>query len=327
MIAEHISDLLSAPQFLHIHEFEGLHRLYLKLEGLNPAGSIKFKAARSMVAAAERDGYLRPGQVTTRLIESTSGNLGVALAMVCAAKGYPLTLVVDPNTNQPAITTMRSLGAEVVVIRERDANGGFLGSRIAYIQARVAAEQGTLWLNQYANPANPAAHATYTAPEILGTFRRVDYLFAGTGTGGTLMGCVDAFRRYSPHTRIVAVDAAGSVTFGATPAPRHVPGLGASRRPELVDVCAPDDVIHIPEEATVAECRLLARTTGLLAGGSTGTVLAAVRRLAPIIPARATVVAISPDLGERYLSTIYDDAWVAARGLAGAPKEAADVLV
>ncbi|MFG1650207.1 2,3-diaminopropionate biosynthesis protein SbnA [Micromonospora sp. NPDC049275] len=306
-----------------------LRHLYLKIEGLNPAGSIKFTAARGMIEAAERDGLLHadPARPPSRLIESTSGNLGVALAGLCAARGYALTCVVDPNTNRAAIATMRSLGAEVEMVTERDANGGFLGSRIAHLRARLAADPGLVWLNQYANPANPAAHADRTAPEILGAFHRVDYLFIGTGTGGTLMGCVQAFHRHSPHTRIVAVDALGSVTFGAAPATRHVPGLGTSRRPEIVDVCAPDDVIHVAEADTVTECRRLARSTGLLAGGSTGTVLAAVRRLSTVIPARATVVAISPDLGERYLESIYDDEWIANRGLAGPTEENTDVLV
>jgi 2,3-diaminopropionate biosynthesis protein SbnA len=329
LIAENVFELLPEPQFLHLPGMGALRHLYLKIEGLNPAGSIKFKTARGMVAAAERAGLLHsdPARPQSRLIESTSGNLGVALAGICAAKGYALTCVVDPNTNRAAITTMRSLGARVVVITERDAAGGFLGSRIAYLRGRLAADPALIWLNQYANPANPAAHAGGTAQEILGAFPRVDHLFVGVGTGGTLMGCVEAFRRHSPHTRIVAVDALGSVTFGAAPAIRHVPGLGTSRRPEIVDVCAPDDVIHVAEADTVTECRRLARTTGLLAGGSTGTVLAAVRRLAPVIPARATVVAISPDLGERYLDTIYDDEWIANRGLAAPTEEIADVLV
>ncbi len=160
---------------------------------------------------------------------------------------------------------------------------------------------------------------------MLKAFGQVDYLFIGVGTGGTLMGCVDYFRRRSPTTRIVAVDAVGSVNFGpGTGTKRYIPGLGTSRRPEIIDMSAPDEILMIPEWETVRECRWLARSTGLLAGGSTGTVLAAVRRVAASIPPDATVVAIAPDLGERYLHSVYDDDWVAERGLDRAPSEETD---
>jgi cysteine synthase A len=257
----------------------------------------------------------------TRLIESTSGNLGIALAAICAARRYSLTCVVDANTNAASADVIRALGADVVTITERDVNGGFLGSRIAYIEARLEVEPDLYWLNQYSNPDNPAAHVQHTAPAVLDAFGQVDELFVGSGTGGTLMGCVEYFRRWSPTTRIVAVDTEGSVTFGHAPGPRHIPGLGTSRRPEILDVQAPDDVVHVAEWETIRECRWLARTAGLLAGGSTGTVLAAVRRQAEEIDPTATVVAISPDLGERYLSTVYDDEWVVAHGLGRALTE------
>jgi len=296
----------------------GLRRFHLKIEGLNPAGSIKLKTARGMIEGAEAAGV---DLSRTRLIESTSGNLGIALAAICAARGYLLTCVVDPNTNAMAAASIRALGAELVTITERDLNGGFLGSRIAYIERRLAVEPDLYWLNQYANPDNPAAHARHTAPAMLEAFDQIDDLFVGSGTCGTLMGCLVHFRRCSPETNIVAVDAVGSVTFGEPPAPRHIPGLGTSRRPALLGGHSPDQIVHVPEWETVRECRWLARTAGLLAGGSTGTVLAAVRRQEAEIDPQATVVAIAPDLGERYLSTVYDDAWVIDRGLGRALAE------
>lgn len=308
-----------------------LNRFFVKVEGFNPGGSIKMKTARGLVQAAEESGA---DLSDIRLIESTSGNLGIALAVICAANKYPLTCVTDPNSNETAVAIMRALGADVVVIRERDSNGGYLGSRISYIQQRLADEPNLYWLNQYANPGNPAAHEQTTAPSVLREFGKVDYLFLGVGTGGTLMGCVDYFRRRSPQTRIIAVDTVGSVNFEAVSGIRHIPGLGTSQRPPLLDKHAPDEIVLIPEWETVRECRWLATNTGLLAGGSTGTVLAAVRRQADLIPPDATVVAIAPDLGERYLNSVYDDDWVAGRGLDRAPgtdeqspKEELDVLV
>ncbi|MFF2720706.1 2,3-diaminopropionate biosynthesis protein SbnA [Streptomyces sp. NPDC058011] len=331
LIAEHVYDLILDDIYLRVSGIDNLNRLYFKVEGFNPGGSIKMKTARGLIQAAEDSGR---DLTELRLIESTSGNLGISLAVICAAKGYRLTLVTDPNSNATAVAIMRALGAEVVEITERDANGGFLGSRISYIQQLQAADPDVYWLNQYENPTNPTAHELATAPSMLREFGKVDYLFLGVGTGGTLMGCVDYFRRRSPHTRIIAVDTAGSVNFQATAGPRHIPGLGTSKRPPILDNQAPDEVVLIPEWETVRECRWLAEKSGLLAGGSTGTVLAGIRRLAPGIPQDATVVAISPDLGERYLNSVYDDAWVAERGLDKAhfddeklPEEELDVLV
>ncbi|MCP2330562.1 MULTISPECIES: 2,3-diaminopropionate biosynthesis protein SbnA [Actinoalloteichus] len=312
MITDRVYDLVRDDVFLRVTGLSDLNRLYLKLEGLNAAGSIKLKTARSILTGVELSGI---DMARVRIIESTSGNLGVALAVICAAKGYRLTCVTDPNANASAVAIMRALGAEVVVIRERDDNGGFLGSRISYIRNRLREEPGLFWVNQYANPNNPLAHEQSTAPAVLDEFHQVDRLYVGVGTGGTLMGITDYFRTHSPRTRIVAVDSVGSVNFGSKPQARHIPGLGASRRPELLAPDAPDEVVLVREDDTVRECRWLARTTGLLAGGSTGTVLAAIRGQAADIAPDETVVAIAPDLGERYLDSVYDDDWVVEHGL------------
>ncbi|WP_236653723.1 2,3-diaminopropionate biosynthesis protein SbnA [Streptacidiphilus melanogenes] len=333
MIADNVYDLILDDIFVRVPGVAGLDRFFMKVEGFNPGGSIKMKTARGLVKAAE-NAVNDPSGI--RLIESTSGNLGIALAVICAANGHHLTCVTDPNSNATAVAIMRALGADVVVVDQRDPNGGFLGTRISYIQQRLAEDPSLHWLNQYANPGNPTAHEEATAPSVLKEFGKVDYLFLGVGTGGTLMGCIDYFRRRSPRTRIIAVDAVGSVNFESEPSVRHIPGLGTSQRPPLLDSNSPDKVVLIPEWETVRECRWLARNTGLLAGGSTGTVLAAVRREAGQIPPDATVVAIAPDLGERYLGSVYDDDWVIERGLAQAlepaqtdqsPKEDLHVLV
>ncbi|MEU2154701.1 2,3-diaminopropionate biosynthesis protein SbnA [Streptomyces sp. NPDC019396] len=311
MIAEEVYDLVLDDLFIRADHLVPGSNVFLKLEGLNPAGSVKLKTAIALVAQAEESGLRLPG---TRLIESTSGNLGVALAMVCSAKGYRLTCVTDPNANPQSVRMMKALGAEVVVIDVRDANGGYLQSRIDYIHDRLAAEPGrTHWLNQYANPAGPRAHRERTARAVLDAIGHVDYVFIGAGTTGTLMGCAEFFRQHSPATRIVAVDSVGSVSFGGTPARRHIPGLGTSRRPEILDESKVDEVVIIPEADAVKMCRIFAGERGLLLGGSTGTVLAAVEEKAKDIPFGSVVVAISADLGERYLETIYDDAWVTGR--------------
>lgn len=310
MIYEHAYEMILDDVFLHLGGATEHAEVYLKMEALNPAGSIKLKAALSMVEDAERRGVLRPGGC---LVESSSGGLGIALAMVAVAKGYRLLCVTDPNTSAQSLDIMRALGAELAEVDWRDANGGFLGSRIAYIEQRIAADPSLVWLNQYANPANPLVHDERTAAAITAELPRVDYLFVGTGTGGTLMGCVDHFRRVSPATRIIAVDALGSVSSGSPAGPRFIPGIGASRRPEIFHPEVVDELILVSEAETVRTCRWLVRRHGLFAGGSTGSVVAAILRRAPDLRPGSCVVGISPDLGDRYARTIYDDAWVTER--------------
>ncbi|KOT49016.1 MULTISPECIES: 2,3-diaminopropionate biosynthesis protein SbnA [Streptomyces] len=307
MIVDHAYDLVTDDLFLRLDGLLPHAELFLKLEGLNPAGSVKLKTATGLVEDAERRGVLRPGG---SLIESSSGNLGIALSAVCAAKGYTFTCVTDPHVPRQSVALMRAFGAHVCTVDTRDGNGGYLGSRIALIRSALDLDPTLTWLNQYANPANPAVHAARTAAAVLREIRTVDYLFVGAGTTGTVMGCAAHFRRHSPRTTVVAVDAEGSVTFGGPPGPRRIPGLGTSRVPEI---CRPREVhrvVSVPERDAVLMCRRLARSHGLAVGGSTGSVLSAVLRLRSGIPPGARVVALSADLGERYLDTVYDDAWV-----------------
>jgi 2,3-diaminopropionate biosynthesis protein SbnA len=284
--------------------------VFLKIEGLNLGGSVKTKTALNLIRQMETQGRLKPN---SRIIESSSGNLGVALSMICAGRGYRFTCVVDPNASARNVQTMKALGADIVMITEPDENGGFLGSRIRYIQELIAREPHWLWTNQYANPANAEAHRQWTAAAIDRAFPRLDYLFVGAGTTGTLMGCVQHFQAHRPEVRIVAVDSVGSVTFGHPAGKRYIPGLGTSRRPEIFKSEGLFAMEMIEERAAIDMCRYLARSQGFLGGGSTGTVLAAVRAWRKRLPREAVVAAISPDLGERYLDTIYNDDWVAER--------------
>lgn len=300
-----VDNVFVALPYLSLHA-----DVFLKIEGFNPAGSIKLKTAVGLIEDAERRGTLSVG---TPVIESSSGNLGIALSGICAAKGYPFTCVADPNTSESAVAHMRALGAEVVIVRTSDANGGYLHSRIAYVQERLRQRPATVWLNQYANPANPMAHYERTAKSLLAGLRHLDYLFVGAGSTGTFVGCATYLREHSPHTRIIAVDSLGSVTFGGAPLRRWIPGLGASRRPELCQPSLAHEVVHVSELDAIRECRRIARNTGLLVGGSTGSVLAAIAGRGEEFRGHPRVAAISPDLGDRYLKTVYDDDWVRGR--------------
>jgi 2,3-diaminopropionate biosynthesis protein SbnA len=281
--------------------------LFLKCEGFNFAGSIKLKAATEMVAAAERDGVLRPGSI---LVESSSGNLGVALSMIAVSKGYRFVCVTDSRCNLSTRRLMEALGSQVHTVIEPDPVGGFLGARLNHVHELCASDDRYVWLNQYANPGNWRAHHRTTAPAIAEEFPELDVLFVGAGTTGTLMGCARYFREWYRPVRIVAVDSVGSVTFGGPPARRMIPGLGTSVRPALLDESYVDEVVRVEEADTIRTCHRLARN-GFLFGGSTGTVVSgAMAWLDRHDASELTAVAIAPDLGERYLDTVYQTNWV-----------------
>jgi N-(2-amino-2-carboxyethyl)-L-glutamate synthase len=281
--------------------------LFLKCEGFNFAGSIKLKAAIEMVEAAERDGVLTPGSI---LVESSSGNLGVALSMIATSKGYGFVCVTDSRCNLSTKRLMQALGSQVHVITEPDSVGGFLGARLNYVRALCASDDRYVWLNQYANPQNWKAHYRKTAPAIARQFPQLDVLFVGAGTCGTLMGCAHYFREWDRPVHVVAVDSVGSVTFGGPPGRRMIPGLGTSVRPPMLDESYVDDVVFVDEADTIRACHRLAGR-GFLFGGSTGTVVSgAMDWLTLHGSPDLTSVAIAPDFGERYLDTVYQPNWV-----------------
>ena len=283
-------------------------KVHIKLEGLNVGGSIKLKPALAMLNDFERRGMLNPKP--RGIIESSSGNLGVALSIACVKRGLHFICVTDPNASTHHVSLMRAYGAEVVVVKDRDVNGGFLKSRIDYIEEQLRRYPDLLWTNQYANPVCKDVHKVTTGPAILAAFPDVEYLFVGAGTTGTLMGCCEYFRQVSPRASVIGVDSKGSVTFGGPPGKRYLPGLGASRLPELFDPSLPHDTVLVAEEDAILTCRRIRKRTGHLFGPSTGTVIAGVEKMSHQLKAGATIVAISADFGDRYVDTLYHDVWV-----------------
>ena len=308
MIVDNPLDLIFSNVFIRLHGIARRAPVVLKLEGFSITGSIKIKTAIYMIDALEAEGTARPGETT--LVESSSGNLGIALSLVCKLRGYRFLCVTDPNAPNASLRAMRAYGAEVVIVDERGAKGGYLHTRLAYIRRLLADDPSCVWLNQYANKANQAAHYEMTAREILAAVPAPDFLFVGCGSSGTLMGCVQRFREESPSTRIIAVDPVGSVSFGGPPARRLIPGLGASRCPELLLPDSVDRVVSVSEPDTIRMCHEVARVHELIVGGSTGSVLAAIRQMDDEIMPDATVVAVSADFGDKYLDTVYDRDWV-----------------
>jgi 2,3-diaminopropionate biosynthesis protein SbnA len=287
--------------------------VHLKLEGANPCGSLKDRTAASLIDDLERRGALTPSSI---LVESTSGNLGVALAWLARRRGYPFVAVVDPKTTPENLARMRRLGARIELVEAADEAGGHLLSRLRRVRDLCASSDAFVWPDQYSNPANPRAHEHGTGPELLEQLHGdVDALFVPVSTGGTLAGIARCFRRESPRTCIVAVDAVGSVALGGLPGPRLLTGIGASRPSSFLSPGLYDQRALVGDGEAFAFCRALAVETGIRVGGSSGAALATCGRVLGANPDLQRVVCLCPDRGDRYASTIYDDGWLARYGM------------
>jgi 2,3-diaminopropionate biosynthesis protein SbnA len=280
---------------------------YAKLEGLNPGGSSKDRPALRMIARGVEAGRINS---STTVIESSSGNLGIGLAQVCGYLGLRLICVVDPNITAQNLAILRAYGAEIEMVTWPSGGSDFLTARIDRVKQMQRAIPDSFWCNQYANLHNPESHQD-TAREIVEALGAPpDLIFCATSTCGTLRGCAEFIKKRQLRTRIVAVDAVGSVIFGHPPMKRLIPGHGAARRPELYHSGLEDLHINISDTEAVAGCRRLLRTEALFAGGSSGAVVSAAFKLAPTMRRRSVIVLILPDRGQRYMSTIYNDEWV-----------------
>jgi cysteine synthase A len=284
-------------------------RVYAKLEALNPGGSLKDRPALAILEESLRAGLLSPGMV---VVESSSGNMGVGLAQACRYYGLRFICVVDPKTAVQNLRLLRAYGAEIDFVSEPDAQTGeFLPARLARVRTLLRQLGNAFWPNQYEHAGNPRAHYRTTMREIATALDgRIDWLFVGTSTCGTMCGCGEYVRDHGLPMRVVAVDAVGSLIFGDAPAKRLLPGLGAGLKPPFCDPSLIDRHVHVSDLDCVVGCRRLAMREAILAGGSSGGLIAAVERLAPELPPHAVCVAILPDRGERYLDTVYSDEWV-----------------
>ncbi|HEX9080091.1 MAG TPA: cysteine synthase A [Desulfuromonadaceae bacterium] len=272
--------------------------IYAKIEATNPGGSVKDRIALAMVEAAERDGLIKPGGT---IIEPTSGNTGIGLALVCAVKGYRLVLTMPETMSLERRRLLLAYGAELVL------TPGNQGMKGAVQEAEeMAAKHGWLLPQQFRNPANPDVHRRTTGPEIIRAMhgRSIDGFVAGVGTGGTITGTGEALRSHNPAIHIAAVEPSGSaVLSGGMPGPHKIQGIGAGFIPEVLDSSVYDEVIAVSDEEAFACSRRLAREEGLLCGISCGAALAGALRVARRLGTGRNVVVILPDSGERYLST------------------------
>lgn len=302
-IAKKLTDLIGRTPLMELEEYSRKHHLettlIAKLESFNPAGSVKDRVALSMIEEAEKQGKLEPGAT---IIEPTSGNTGVGLAMVATIKGYRLILTMPETMSVERRNLLKALGAQIVLT---DGLAGMSGS-IAKAEELKASIPGSVILQQFENPANTAVHVRTTGEEIWeDTDGQIAAFVAGVGTGGTVCGVAHALKKHNPKIHIVAVEPAASpVIEGGKAAPHRIQGIGANFVPKLYEASVVDEVIAVPDDEAIRGGRELASTEGLLAGISSGAAVYAARLLAqrPEFKGKMIVVLL-PDTGERYLST------------------------
>ncbi|HHE72489.1 MAG TPA: cysteine synthase A [Chloroflexi bacterium] len=299
LVAESVLELIGRTPVVRLNKLVSpdMATVWAKLERQNPGGSIKDRVALAMILAAERDGRLRPGGV---IVEPTSGNTGIGLAMVAAVKEYRCILVMPDTLSVERRKLFQAYGAEMVLTQ------GSLGMKGALARAReIAAEiPGAFMPNQFENPANPDIHTHTTALEILAQVPQLDAFVAGVGTGGTVTGVGRHLKEDFPHVTVVAVEPAESAVLSGGQAGSHkIQGIGAGFKPQVLDMDVVDEIVRVSSADALAMTRRLAREEGLLVGISSGAATVAALELARRLGAGKTVVTVFPDTGERYLST------------------------
>jgi len=299
-VYESICDLVGNTPIVRLNRLVegGWADLLVKLEFFNPGGSVKDRIGLSMIAAAEREGKLKPGGT---IVEATSGNTGIGLAMVAAAKGYRVILTMPEDMSAERQCLLRAFGAEIV-LTPRDT---VMQGAIEKAEELVREHPEYFMPQQFRNQANPEAHRRTTAEEILNVLgTRLDALVVGVGTGGTVTGTGEVLKKAIPGMRVCAVEPAESpVLSGGQPSPHRIQGIGAGFVPEILNRAVVDSIIQVSYEEARRTTRLLAREEGILSGVSSGAILHAAVAVAQDLGNGKTVLAILPDSGERYLST------------------------
>jgi cystathionine beta-synthase len=315
-----VLDLIGNTPLVEVARMDaGPCKLFLKLEHQNPGGSLKDRIARSMIEDAERQGKIKPGSL---VVEATAGNTGLGLALVAALKGYRLLLVVPDKMSQEKIFHLRAMGAEIVMTRSDVTKGHpeYYQDRAAEIARRTP---GAFYINQFANPANPRAHEESTGPEIWAQMKHdVDAVVAGVGTGGTITGLARFFAHASPETEMILADPEGSVLanyiktgkIGTDVGSWLVEGIGEDFLPPVCDLSRVKKAYSIPDAEAFSVLRTLLKTEGIMAGTSSGTLLAAALRYCREQTAPKRVVTLVCDSGNKYLSKVYNDYWMMDHG-------------
>lgn len=303
-IYKNLTELIGHTPLMEVEAIEKLENLkahiLVKLEYFNPGGSVKDRVAFAMIEDAEKNGTLKPGGL---IIEPTSGNTGIGLAWVASVKGYKLILTMPETMSMERQNLLKALGATLVLTPGADGMKGAIDKALEL----KAENPGSVILQQFENPANPAAHRNTTGKEIWeDTDGNVDIFIAGVGTGGTLSGTAETLKSHNPAIKAIAVEPeTSSVLSGNAPGPHKIQGIGAGFVPGNYNAAVVDEIVTVSDNEAIRTSRLLAKTEGLLVGISSGAALAvAIREAKKVENAGKTIVAILPDTGERYLSTV-----------------------
>lgn len=299
MIHDNILSTIGKTPVIRLNRLAPKHvEMHVKAEAFNPGGSVKDRLAYAIITDAERRGVLKPGQT---VIEATSGNTGIALAMVCAVKGYPFVAVMVETFSIERRKIMRMLGAKVILTPAAERGTGMVRKA-----KELADKHGWFLARQFENPANPAYHRNTTGPEILSDFagRRLDFFVTGWGTGGTLTGAGQMIRLARPETRIILTEPAGApLVAGGTFTPHKIQGWTPDFVPAVLDRETPHRILPVTDAEAMESSRALARSEGIFCGISSGGTFAGALKIAQEAPKGAVILAMLPDTGERYLST------------------------
>ena len=299
MIHESILGTIGSTPIVRLNRLAPAHAaLYVKCEFFNPLGSVKDRLAIAIIEDAERSGTLAPGRT---VVEATSGNTGIALAMVCAAKGYPFVSVMAESFSIERRKIMRMMGAKVILTPAAERGTGMVRKA-----EELAKKHGWFLARQFENPANPAYHRNTTGPEILRDFagRRLDYFVSGWGTGGTLTGVGQVIRLARPEVKIIACEPAAAALLSGKPfAPHKIQGWTPDFVPAVLDRSVAHEITAVTDAEAIETSRALARSEGIFCGISSGATVAAALKIAAGAPRDSVILAMLPDTGERYLST------------------------
>jgi cysteine synthase len=313
MILESVLDCVGHTPIVRLNRISvgNGSEILVKMESCNPARSVKDRTVLFMIEQAERRGELKRGGT---IIESTSGNVGKALALIGAVRGYRVVLVVDPKVPRSVLEFVTALGAEIVMVDAPDAAGGYQGPRIERVRGLLAGNPEMFWPDQYNNPDNPRAHAEHTAHEILDDVPDLDVLVASVSTGGHISGLSRTLKSKVPRLVTVAVDAVGSSAFGFPFSSYVMRGLGLAWRPGNLDRSLIDRVHLVADWEGILTSQMLARHEGMLVGESSGAAVFGALHHAHLNPGKR-ILAIAADDGVNYLRESFDEDWLRSRGL------------
>ncbi len=324
-LVSNVLDLIGNTPIVQLRTFDtGLCSLFLKLETQNPGGSIKDRIALKMIEVAEQEGKLKPGGT---IVEATAGNTGLGLALVASQKGYRLIIVIPDKMSKEKTLHLRAMGASIITTRS-DVNKGH-PEYYQDLAERIAAERGAFYVNQFGNPANPLAHETSTGPEIFEQMNgKVDAVVCGVGSGGTMSGLSRYFSKAAPHLEMVLADPVGSilssyVETGVLEEPKGswlVEGIGEDFIPSILDLSRVKKAYPISDKESFETARALLRQEGVLAGASSGTLLAAALKYCREQTSPKNVVTFACDSGNKYLSKMFNDYWMIEQGFLKRPK-------